>query len=264
MNHPSEQYLLDNRAGHSEQRFAALSAIFNPTTFRHVAACGIAPGWRCWEVGAGGPSVPRWLVERVGPSGHVVATDIDVGWMAEADGVEVRRHDVAADDPPAGGFDLVHARLVLVHVPDRDEALRRMAAALRPGGWLLVEDFDDAVQPVACLDESGPEQELANRIRRGFMDLLAQRGVDHEYGRTLPRLLRGLGLQDVGADGYLPVAVAAGAALEAANIRQVRDALVAQGYASDEEIGRHLDALAADRLDIGTPPLISAWGRRRA
>jgi hypothetical protein len=68
-------YLLDNRAAYAGRRFDALSRIFNPVTFSHMEALGIQPGWRCWEVGAGGPSVVRWLAERVGPgpAGQVVA-----------------------------------------------------------------------------------------------------------------------------------------------------------------------------------------------
>ena len=177
--------------------------------------------------------------------------------------MEVRRRDVAHDEPPEDGFDLVHARLVLVHVPDRDEAIRRMAASLRPGGHLLIEDFDVALQPLACPAADGPDQELANRIRAGFVALLAQRGVDLEYGRKLPGLLRALGLADVAADAYFPVALAAGAALYTANVTQVRDGLMAQGHATDEEIEGHLAALAEEgRLDVAVPPLVSAWGRR--
>jgi SAM-dependent methyltransferase len=260
----SGEYLLDNRAGGAGQRFAALSALFDPVTFRHVSALGIAPGWRCWEVGSGGPSVPAWLAARAGPGGHVVATDIEPSGITAPDGVtmEVRRHDVAHDEPPGDGFDLVHARLVLVHVPDRDEAIRRMVASLRPGGWLLVEDFDVALQPLACPSVDGPDQELANRIRAGFVALLAQRGVDLEYGRKLPGILRALGLADVAGDAYFPVALAAAAGLETANVLQVRDGLVAQGHAAGDEIERHLAALAEGRLDVAVPPLVSVWGRR--
>ncbi len=258
------EYLLDNRAGDAGQRFAALSALFDPVTFRHVSTLGIAPGWRCWEVGAGGPSVATWLADRSGPDGHVVATDIEPSGITPPDGarIEVHRHDVAHDEAPGDGFDLVHARLVLVHVPDRDEALRRMVGSLRPGGQLLIEDFDVALQPLACPAANGPDEELANRIRAGFVALLAQRGVDLEYGRKLPGLLRALGLGDVAADAYFPVALAAGGALDAANVMQVRDGLVARGHATGEEVERHLAALAQGRLDVAVPPLVSAWGRR--
>lgn len=257
-------YLLDNRADDAGKRFDALSAIFNPVTARHFEKLGVDRGWKCWDVGAGGSSVPRWLAARVGPTGYVLATDIDIGWITGDLGahVEVRNHDVARDKPPSGQFDLVHARLVLSHLPDRDVALQRMVESLRPGGWLLIEDFDGALQPLACVDGQRPEHRRANKLRHGFMALLSQHGLQLEYGRSLPRLLRARGLSEVSADAYFPVAVPAGAALDKANISQVRDGLITQGLATAEEISEHLAAIDAGLLDITTPPLISAWGRQ--
>ncbi len=257
-------YLLDNRQSEAGARFDALAELFDPVTFRHVDELGVGSGMRCWEIGAGGPSVPVGLAERVGAGGKVVATDIDVSWIRDvaSDVIEVRRQDVVADEPPAGRFDLVHARLVLVHVPDRAEALRRMAGALRPGGWLLVEDADPALQPLLCPDESGPEQRLANRLRTGFRELMAARGADLSYARTLPRLLRDAGLEDVRADAYFPITSPACTALEAATVRQIRGRLVAAGLATDEDIDRHLANVATGLLDLATSPMISAWGRR--
>jgi SAM-dependent methyltransferase len=258
-------YLLDNHASDARPRFAALSALFDAGTARHLDDLGVGPGWRCWEVGAGGPAVPRLLADRVDPGGTVLATDVDVSHLAEAvlpASVTVHRHDVAVDLPPGGGFDLVHARLVLTHVPARLEALRRMAAALRPGGWLLVEDFDVRLMPAACPGGTGPVRQRADRLRAGFVTLLAQRGVDLEFGRALPRLLRGCGLTDVGADAAFPLVSAATAELEAANVRQVADELVAGRFATAWEVRAHLGALAAGELDIATPPLVSVWGRR--
>lgn len=257
-------YLLDNGQSEAGIRFGALAELFDSVTFRHIARLGIGPGMRCWEVGAGGPSVPLGLAGRVGPAGTVVATDIDVSWTRgiAGDVIEVLSHDVAADPPPPGGFDLVHARLVLVHVSDRAEALRRMVQALRPGGWLLLEDADPALQPLLCPDESGPEQRLANRLRSGFRTLMAARGADLAYGRTLPRVLREAGLDGVQADAYFPVTSPACVVLEEATVRQIRHHLTEQGLATDEEIDEHLANVASGRLDLATAPMISAWGRR--
>jgi SAM-dependent methyltransferase len=256
-------YLLDNARAEAGTRFTALSAIFDPPTFRRFEALGIVPGWRCWEVGAGGPSVPRGLAGRVGPAGRVLATDIDVSWTREAAGpvVEARRHDVARDDPPAETFDLVHARLVLMHLPGRDRALRSMIAALRPGGRLLVEDADPSLQPLSCPYEWGPRERLANRIRAGFRTMMAERGADLAYGRRLPGLLREAGLLEVAAEVYFPIASPACDLLETATVGHIRDGLVAAGHATEEDIERHLANIEAGGMDLATAPMVSAWGR---
>ncbi|MEU2285061.1 methyltransferase domain-containing protein [Streptomyces sp. NPDC013178] len=260
----TDGYLLDNRRTEAGERFDALATLFDPTTFRHLERLGVGPGWRCWEVGAGGTSVVSWLAKKVGPTGKVVATDIDTSRLTPAarPPVEVRVHDVGAEAPPADGFDLVHARLVLVHVPDRERALQSMIKSLRAGGRLLVEDADPALQPLLCPDEHGPEQQLANRLRHGFRKLLADRGADLSYGRTLPRLLREAGLHQVEADAYFPVTSPACAALEAATVRQIRADLVTADLATDEDIDRHLANIASGSMDLATAPMISAWGRK--
>lgn len=260
----SDGYLLDNRQSEAAERFDAFATLFDPTTFRHLEALGIDSGLRCWEVGAGGTSVVSWLAEKVGPTGQVVATDIDTSLLASVarPQVDVRVHDVGAEEPPGEAFDLVHARLVLVHVPDRERALRSMIKALRPGGRLLIEDADPALQPLVCPDEHGPEQRLANRLRHGFRRLLADRGADLSYGRRLPRLLREAGLHGVQADVYFPLTSPACAALESATIRQIRDTLVTANLATNEDIDRHLANIQAGGMDLATAPMISAWGTK--
>jgi hypothetical protein len=90
-----------------------------------------------------------------------------------------------------------------------------------------VEDADTELQPLVCLDESGPAQRRANRLRRAFRELMTRRGADLRYGRTLPRTLREAGLVDVAAAGSFPVGGAVGDRLEIATMRQVRAELVA-------------------------------------
>ncbi len=255
-------YLLDNQQSQAGQRFDALATLFDPITFGHVQHLRIAEGWRCWEVGAGGPGVASWLAEQVGPTGHVLATDIDVGWLPADAGFEVLRHDIGVEPAPAGGFDLIHARLVLVHVPQREAALAAMVAALRPGGWLLLEDADPGLQPLLSPDEWGPQQALANRLRTGFRSLMSARGADLTFGRTLPRRLRRAGLLHVEADAYFPIASPACTALEEATVEQIRDRLVAADLATDEEIDQHLANVRTGTMDLATAPLISAWGQR--
>jgi SAM-dependent methyltransferase len=260
---PSVTYLLDNQQAEAGERFDALSVLFNPSTFRHAQALGLTAGWAVWEVGAGSPSVPAHFASQVGPEGHVLATDIDASWLGGPETpYEVRRHDVGLEPPPEGFFDLVHARLVLVHVAQREQALASMIAAVKPGGWLLLEEADPALQPLVCPDESGVEQELANRLKGGFRILLAQRGVDLEYGRKLPRLLQEGGLTEVQSDAYFPMGGPACTELERATVEQVRGRMVAAGTASDAELEQHLSNVRSGRLNLATSPMVSAWGRK--
>jgi SAM-dependent methyltransferase len=257
-------YLLENRKNEAAQRLALLSALFDPASLRQFDACGMAAGWRCWEVGAGGPTLVRKIAERVGDTGRVLATDIDASWAKEATSrnIEVRTHDVAQDLPPHELFDLVHARLVLVHLPERERAFENMMSALKPGGWLVLEDADPALQPLSCIDAYGPEQELANRIRQGFRALLSSRGADISFGRRLPRMFRNAGMADFSAEAYFPVAMPECIPLEIATIRMIRNDLLSTGIATEHEIAQHLENVQAGLLDLSQPPMISVRGRK--
>jgi hypothetical protein len=60
----------------------------------------------------------------------------------------------------------------------------------------------------------------------------------------------------------MALALPGGRDLEKANVNQVRDALIAGGHATAEELDAYLAALGTGELDVATAPLISAWGRR--
>ena len=258
------EYLLENARRDAAIRFASLSSLFDPTTLRHFDSCGMGAGWRCWEVGAGGPPLVRKMAALAGRTGYVLATDIDTSRLEEITeaNVETRVHDVALDPPSSEAFDLVHARLVLVHLSDRERAFANMLASLKPGGWLVVEDADPELQPLSCMDAAQPRQILANKIRRGFRALLADRGVDLAFGRKLPQLFRASGLECISADAYFPVAMPECIALEISTVNMVRDDLLRQGLATPREIEEHLDEVRSGRLDLSQPPMISVRGRK--
>ena len=256
-----DDYLLDNQQAEAGGRFGALAELFNPSTFQRMDALGLSRGWRVWEVGAGSASVPSWIAART--NGYVLATDIDTSWLEGASATyEVKRHDIGTDPAPDGLFDLVHARLVLVHVPERANALLTMISAVRPGGWLFLEEADPGLQPLVCPDEFGDEQRLANRLKLAFRSLMSERGVDLSFGRTLPRLLRSAGMIDVRSDAYFPIGGPVCNELERATIEQIRDRLISRGFATVDEIEQHLTNVASGHLDLATSPMVSAWARK--
>ena len=106
---PSSHYAFDNAAPQAGDRFANLSALYDEVTCRHLDRFGIVAGWSCLEVGAGGGSVARFMSQRVGAPGHVVATDINTDSIAGSlpANVELRRHDIGIDPLPEAAFDVV-------------------------------------------------------------------------------------------------------------------------------------------------------------
>ena len=125
-----------------------------------------------------------------------------------------------------------------------------------------VEDYDISLQPLICPDAVTPDHHLANRVKDAFRQLLLDRGADTELGRRLPRLLREGGLTQVRADAYFPLALPAVAVLEAANVQQVRSALVERGTVTAADVDTYVALVSTGELDLATAPLISTWGRR--
>jgi SAM-dependent methyltransferase len=258
-------YLLDNRRDEAADRFEALAALYDPLTIRHFDTLGVGEGWRCLEVGAGGGSVVRHLADRVGPSGRVLATDIEPRFLEplrDLGNVDVARHDVAADPLPQAEFDLIHARLVLVHVSERLAAIHALVQALRPGGWLLIEDAD-ATAPHSCLDPQTDDEVLANRMRDGIAAMLEAQGADRTFARRLPRLLRSEGLVDISGDGYLPVSTEV-RRLERANALQLQEQFLQQGIVTKEEFEHFLALLDNPAFVLAGIFVLSAWGRTPA
>ncbi len=197
-------YLLDNLAPQTGNRFAGLEACFDETTFRHLTAVGIGPGWRCWEVGAGSGSVAGWMADRVGSEGAVLATDLNVDWIRSniSPRVEIRLHDLTSDEIPRSAYDLIHARLVLGHLPQRDAIIPRLVSALASGGWLVLEEFFDAFP--GCPEPRTEQERTFEKVLHAFRELLRRREADTtSYPSTLPWRLKRTDLVGVGGEGKL-------------------------------------------------------------
>jgi len=175
----------------------------------------------------------------------------------------VRRHDVAADPPPAGPFDLVHARLLLNHLPERRRALRNMIGALEPGGVVLTEDFWPT--PGEELVAYGPEpaHALVGRYQTLHLQILRDHGNDRNWSRTALLAFHEEGLEDVRATvhGGSWRGGDAGCRLLRAGMGQLRDQVVAMGM-TDDELEQVAEALMDPRLILNGYLVYLTSGRR--
>ncbi|MGH3681310.1 MAG: methyltransferase domain-containing protein [Natronosporangium sp.] len=251
-------YLLDQE---EQPRLAAQAARLDPVTFRRLHELGVGAGWRCLEVGGGTGSVAGWLRERVGERGHVVVTDVETRWLAALawPNLEVRQHDITVDPVEPDSYDLIHARLVLMHLPDPEAVLAKLIAALHPGGWLLVEEADWH-STVVC----HPPSPAWTRVFEAVSAALESAGQDLAAGRRLPAALTAAGLTDIAAEGTLfPMPVPELGQLVLPLVDRVREQVLGSGVRPgelDEVIGE----LGDDKSPrwAFSPLLVSAHGRR--
>jgi SAM-dependent methyltransferase len=250
------RYVFDNAHGETRERFPALSDLYDDETIRCLQAVGVASGWQCLEVAAGGGSIARWLAGQVGTSGRVLATDLDTRFLESlADPVlEVRRHHIVRDPLPDPAFDLVHARLILVHLPERELALAKMVGALKPGGWLVCEEFDSLSMPA---DPALHPDECALKAQAAMQRVMASRGANTRYGRDLAARMRAYGLVDIRAEARMAMwqGGSAGARLFRANFEQLREELLRIGLLTPAELDDDLARLD-DPLTLFPSPLM--------
>lgn len=260
------RYVFDNAVtAETELRFAGLDAAFDPSTIRYLAGVGVTEGWACWEVGAGSGSIASWLAERVGPTGSVLATDIDPRFIpvSELDHLDVARHDITIDGIPSARYDLIHARLVLSHLPQRGDVLVKLVEALRPGGWLVIEDFCHAFERGS--DPADPGHARYRIAHAALIDFLARSSDNHsDFVTSLPQLLASLGLADVGGEGRLVFGNGGSPAVRVieAALRQVGDQMIAAGLVDRPALDEAVAFLSSPTSMVSLPTLISAWGRR--
>jgi SAM-dependent methyltransferase len=256
-------YLFEHTWGEERRRLALLEEVFDAATEDYLGRIPIPVGGSCLEVGAGAGSIAGWLCGRVGPEGRVVATDIDTGFLEERTepNLEVRRHDIVADDLESDAFDVVHARLVLGHLPERDRVLGRLVRALRPGGGLVLEEFDwCSLVP----SPNSPSGDLDTRIIAALRIVAGATGYHPEYGRCLPLDFRAAGLVDVGAEGRVHVALGGTPAAEwwRLSVAKMCEPAIASGSLSESVLNEVLAACDDDRYCTFYPTLVTAWGRR--
>jgi SAM-dependent methyltransferase len=251
-------YMLDNKWRAARERLGMLEVALDPFTARHLDEVGVGAGWHCLEVGAGAGSVARMLCERVGPDGQVLAVDLEPGLLADisAPNLEVRRLDIVIDELPEAAFDFVHARLVLVHIPERDEVIARLVRALRPGGILLLEEPD-------LTETLTAEEDVFRPSFAAMFRPLVDAGLDPFWAAIMPGRLEAAGLVAINTLREVMTFTGGSPLAEFWRITY-RQLLESQRYTEAERTLMEEGAAAIARPGgrYASWELISAWGRR--
>jgi SAM-dependent methyltransferase len=257
-------YVYSNTHTAADAQHQRLSAILDTDTIGGLSRLPVP--WHtaaALEVGYGGGSIAAWLAGKVGPAGRVLATDIAPRTLPANPRLRVIRHDITTG-VPAGPWDLIHARLVLMHLPQRRQVLAALADALAPGGVLVIEDWDQTWTAGRVLRAPSAEQEqLWVAFNDAVITVFVDAGVDPGWASRVPSAMTDAGLIDVTATARCQswTGGTPGALLGASTIEQLRPQLRRQGL-SDDDLDHVSELLHDPQFMIRQYPLVHSVGYR--
>jgi SAM-dependent methyltransferase len=271
---PQESYAL-GRTQQEYERLRAQARVWESATGRLFDRVALAPGATCLDAGCGPGETMRLMAQRVGPSGRVTGIDIDAPLGAQSVAMlhhtghrqcNFARVDLTAGDPvPGAPFDLVYARLLLYHLPQRVAVLERLWDAVKPGGHLLVQDYD--LHSTSVL----PSLDSMDECLRVVSGAFSAAGCDVRVGARLPELFAqaGIGAPD-GTDVAGRLDPLSDAQWQFAGVlRSVLPTAIAHGITTEERAAACLAEIAHDAQRFPDRPalwplLIGAWKRKPA
>jgi SAM-dependent methyltransferase len=195
----TEVYALGSSSGESA-RLQRQAEELAPDSAVLLDRVGLRAGDRAIDLGCGPRGALDLLAERVSPGGRVVGLDADPTHVAMANAfvanldlsdVEIVCADARRTGLRSGSFDLVHARTLLIIVPDPAEVLAEMVRLARPGGWVAGLEWD--TEAAICY----PPHPAFDRLCEIFTMAFSRNGADPHIGRRMAELYRQVGLENV-------------------------------------------------------------------
>jgi trans-aconitate methyltransferase len=268
----AEVYALGSNPAESA-RLRRQSEELRPQTAELLGRIGLAPGHSALDLGCGPSGILDLLSVAVFPGGRVTGLDADSAHTTMARqfasdrglaNVEVMTADARHTGLPADSFDLVHARTVLVTIPEPEQVLAEMVRLARPGGWVASQEPD--LENAFCY----PPLHAWDRLREIFRAGFGRSGADLLIGRRLPQLYRQAGLADIEVSVHAPVYPAGHSrrTLLPDLVRSLRPMILELGLSDERELAEVDQAVRGHLADPCTLTLahllVVTWGRKPA
>ncbi|MDI2027035.1 class I SAM-dependent methyltransferase [Saccharopolyspora sp. TS4A08] len=241
------------------EQHRCLAAAYDGITTARLEALGVGDGWRCLDVGAGRGSIARWLAHRVAPTGSVLATDLAPVDIEPHPNLTAAVHDITTDPLPDEHFDLIAVRMLLQQFPQREALLDKMIRALKPGGWLQVDELDTSYEPVLLAADTA----LYEKFLAAKTEHMRSRGGDPEWGREAAAAMRAAGLVEIDPRPHIGSRHAGSPelALQLNHTHHLRAGLLAAGM-TEAELVRVREVMRDPGFRASSSVLHSVQGRK--
>ena len=235
-------------------------------TIGYFEKIGVSRGWQCLEIGGGKGTIAEWLGQRVGPAGHVVATELDSNSLEAivSPNVEVRRHNVVEDVLEIDHYDLAHARYVLLHLKEWEDVVQKLIASLKPGGWLFIEDPDlDGFMCDAATDEV--DRPVIVRHFDAVRQLMSSVGMDMNFGSNTLQAFKANKLKFLKSESVSQVVFGGSEAAEIFRPSdEQKDGLVSAGLVTGEDVDEFTEGTRKPTFVFRSMRTVFTLGRKPA
>ena len=199
MSQPHGHYPIERRAGEID-RLHIQGAALEPDAAIMLDLIGVAPGWRCLDLGCGPGGVTELMSVRAGPTGEVVGFDADDVFLEHARrralerglaNIRYAKGDAYRTGLPAGSFDLVHTRFLASTAGHAEALLAEMIRLTRPGGIVAFQEPD--MGNLNCY----PPHPAWDRLRQVLAQVFPSVGGAERLAQNIFPMLLAAGLEDV-------------------------------------------------------------------
>ena len=268
---PDAQYTM-GRSEAETRRLIEQSQLYDGVTRRFLNAAGIEKGMKVLDIGSGAGDVALTLAEVVGTDGSVVGVDVNADILKtarnRADAAGITNVEFIAGDARTlnlpNDFDAIVGRLVLMYMAEPADALKQLAARLRPGGIVAFQEIELTFYRAIV----HPDTPLVNKLTEGAIAVFEKSGAHIGMGLHLYRAFVDAGLPEPTLHFETPMGGPAawpGYEFLANSIRSILPLMEAYGIATAEEV--EVDTLAerlraevvAAKRPLLLPPHITAY-----
>jgi ubiquinone/menaquinone biosynthesis C-methylase UbiE len=186
-----DDYLLD-RTSSEYKRLHRQALVWEKITCRVLIEAGLSAGMDFLDIGCGTGDVMRLAGDIVTKSGSVSGIDIDEKIGNEAlpllrelnnSNYSFKCFDIVSDNIDQQ-YGFLYARFVLIHMTDPVNIIKKLYSAVKPGGTLLIQDYD-----FGGLKMDVKHEKISGYMRKLMFDVFAKSGKDPEMEYILSFLI---------------------------------------------------------------------------